>query len=235
MNVDINRNLAIHNEENLEKDNKREQFVQLLDLMGKFGGFDPETFEEEKEVILNSGISFEDFSAILGDNFAEKFGPREIVDTYIQLITDTAKIPTYAHLEDACADIYSDETVTIQPGETKLISTGIALAIPIGYVAHIYPRSSIGLKTPLRLSNSVGVIDSGYREEIKIIYSNMGVDPYTIAKGDRIAQMSIDAAPIARFTRVEDVKEIGEDRSGGFGSTGGLAENNESEVLSKEA
>ena len=77
----------------------------------------------------------------------------------------------------------------------------------------------------LRLSNSVGVIDAGYRDEVKVIYTNTGDTPYTINKGNRIAQMCIDASPIARFHRVSDVKAIGEDREGGIGSTGGLAEN----------
>ena len=232
MNVDIERGFKLleQNKDNTPELSEREQFSQLLDLMGKFGGFDPDTFEEEKEAILNSGISLEDFETILSENLADQFGPRQMVDIDIQLLTDTAKTPAYAHVEDACADIYSDETVTIMPNETKLISTGIAIAIPMGYVVHIYPRSSIGAKTPLRLSNSVGVIDAGYRDEIKVIYTNIGAVPYTITKGDRIAQMSVDAAPMARFTQVDDVKEIGEDRGGGIGSTGGLIDNEEANV-----
>ena len=206
---------------------EREQFSQLLDILGVMGGYNKETFEEEKEAILNSGISLEDFSTILEESMVDKLGPREVVDMHIQTLTDTAKVPEYAHMSDACADIHADETVTIKPNETALISTGIALAVPIGYVAHIYPRSSIGAKTMLRLSNSVGVIDAGYRDEVKVIYTNTGDEPYTINKGDRIAQMCIDASPMARFHRVSDVKSIGEDRKGGIGSTGGLAENEE--------
>ena len=228
MNVDIERGFKVLNSQK-ENTSEREQFSQLLDLVGTLGGFDPNTFAEEKEAILNSGISLEDFNSVLTENLADKFGPREIVDVQIQTLTDTAKIPTYIHATDACADIYADETITIEPNKTALISTGIAIAVPIGYVAHIYPRSSIGAKTPLRLSNSVGVIDSGYRDEVKVIYSNTGNEPYTINKGDRIAQMSIDASPIARFEIVEDVKSIGEDREGGIGSTGGLEVNETTE------
>lgn len=227
MNVDINRNLKVLNNENAEEISEREQFSQLLDLMGKFGGFDPDTFEAEKEEILNSGISLDDFTQILGENMADQFGPRQIVDVDIQKLTDTAVIPTYSHESDACADIYADETTTIKPGETKLISTGIAFAIPMGYVVHIYPRSSIGVKTPLRLANSVGVIDAEYRDEVKIIYTNIGTEDYIVHQGDRIAQMSIDAAPFARFNLVADVKVIGEDRGGGFGSTGGYMKEEE--------
>jgi dUTP pyrophosphatase len=235
MNVDINRNLKVINNENTDESNEREQFSQVLDLMGKFGGFDPSTFEAEKEEILNSGISLDDFTQILGENMADQFGPRQIVDVDIQKLTDTAIIPSYSHESDACADIYADETITILPGETKLVSTGIAFAIPMGYVVHIYPRSSIGVKTPLRLANSVGVIDAEYRDEIKIIYTNIGTEAYTIHQGDRIAQMSIDAAPFARFNLVTDVKTIGEDRGGGFGSTGGLAEEEMVQESSEEA
>lgn len=215
MNVNIERALKAQNEAE-----EKEQFGQLLDVVAKFGGYDPETFEAEKEAILNSGISLEDFTTILGDNIIDKFGPVEMVNLDIQKLTPSAKIPTYAHETDACADIYADETVTIEPGQTAMISTGIALAIPVGFVVHIYPRSSIGAKTMLRLSNSVGVVDSGYRDEIKVVYTNTGDEPYTINEGDRIAQMSIDHAPKARFHTVSDVKEIGEDREGGFGSTG---------------
>ena len=223
MNVDIERGFKVLNSQ--KSNNEREQFSQLLDLVGTIGGFDPETFAEEKEAILNSGISLEDFESVLSENLAEKMGPREIVDIQIQTLTDTAKVPAYAHETDACADIYADETITIEPGKTALISTGLAMAMPIGYVVHIYPRSSVGAKTPLRLSNSVGVIDSGYRDEVKVIYTNIGNEPYTINKGDRIAQMSIDVSPIARFNIVSDVKAIGEDREGGIGSTGGLEVN----------
>ena len=222
MNVDIERGLRAQTNpvDEAMDTSKHEDFENLLNIMGMIGGFNPETFEEEKQAILNSGIKYEDFLSIMSENFSEKFGPREITDVQVQKLTDSAKVPTYAHATDACADLYADETVILAPGETKLISTGIAIAIPIGYVVHIYPRSSIGAKTPLRLSNSVGVIDSGYRDEIKIIYTNTGMEPYTIEKGSRIAQMSIDLSPIARFEVVENVKEIGEDRGGGIGSTG---------------
>lgn len=214
MNVNVERAL----EKN--KADEKEQFSQLLDMVGKFGGYDPETWEAEKESILESGISLEDFNSILGENFIDKFGPIEKIDVDIQTLTETAHVPHYAHETDACADIYSDEEVVIEPGQTAMISTGIALAIPVGYVAHIYPRSSIGAKTMLRLSNSVGVIDSGYRDEIKVLYTNTGSESYTIHQGDRIAQMSVDHAPKTVFKRVDDVKSIEGDRLGGFGSTG---------------
>lgn len=216
MNVNINRPQPPKEQNSDDK----AQLEELINLMGTLGGYDPETFEQEKQAILESGITYDDMMSIVTDNFKDKMGPREIVDVKIQRLTDTARIPEYAHLTDACADLYADETVIINPGETKMISTGLAMAFPPAYVVHIYPRSSIGLKTPLRLPNSVGVIDSNYRDEIKMIYTNTGDKPYEITKGTRIAQMSIDLAPMARFEVVDDIKEFGEDRGGGFGSTG---------------
>lgn len=163
MNVDIERGTPLTPiDETIAENNttQNEDFENLLNMMGMIGGYDPETFEQEKQAILNSGIKYEDFLSILSENMADKLGPREIVDLPIQKLTESATVPTYAHTTDACADLYADEAVIIEPNETKLISTGIALAVPMGYVVHIYPRSSIGAKTPLRLSNSVGVIDS---------------------------------------------------------------------------
>lgn len=201
-------------------DAEKIKFEMLLDLMGKVGGYDPETFEDEKKAILESGISLEDFGAVMGESYANIFGPREKLNLYVQRLTDTARIPKYAHDTDACADIYADETITIKPNETALVSTGLAFAVPEGYVMHIYPRSSIGAKTPLRLSNSVGVIDAGYRDEVKIIYTNTGSEPYTINQGDRIAQMCLDHSPMAMFLATDDVSAIGTNRGGGIGSTG---------------
>lgn len=224
MNVDYERTLKqLENEETPQTtmtEDEKQRFEQLLDIMGIMGGYDESTFAEEKEAILNSGISLGQFTSILGDNLNDKIGPREIVNLPVQKLTDTARLPKYAHGTDACADLYAAEALTLQPGATAMIGTGLAFAVPEGYVVHIYPRSSIGAKTPLRLSNSVGVIDAGYRDELKIIYTNTGTEPFNILVGDRIAQMSIDLAPMARFRLVEDVKEYGEDRMGGIGSTG---------------
>lgn len=201
-------------------DIEKKQFNMILDVLGKLGGFDPETFEQEKEYIINSGISLQDFGSVIGDSIGNVFGQRERINLYVEKLTETARIPRYAHNTDACADIYADETVTIEPGQTHLVSTGLAFAVPEGYVMHIYPRSSIGAKTPLRLGNSVGVIDAGYRDEVKIIYTNTGTEPYTINQGDRIAQMCLDHSPMALFLLTDDVAAIGENRGGGIGSTG---------------
>lgn len=193
---------------------------QIVSLMGKMGGLTEEQMDEERKALKDSGISASDMMEIFGENLIDQLGPRQVMNVPVQTLTRTARIPKYAHDTDACADLYADEDAIVQPGETKLINTGLAFAVPEGWVIHIYPRSSTGVKTPLRLSNSVGVIDALYKDEVKLIFTNTGVEPYEIHQGDRLAQMSLDPCPMARFVEVENVKELGGDRGGGIGSTG---------------
>ena len=153
------------------------------------------------------------------------------------------QLPIYAHKTDAGLDIYAREEITINPGETKIIGTGIKTAIPEGYAILIQPRSGQSVKTKLRIANTPGLIDSGYRDEIGVIIENIEPpfkdidyefddngeihiksilhgEAYTIAEGQRFAQMRLVQVPKAEFVQVESVGEIGEDRGGGFGSTG---------------
>ena len=136
------------------------------------------------------------------------------------MLEDEAKVPTYAHDSDAAADMYALEDITIQPHKHGIpVKTGVHIQLPEGWVAFVLPRSSMGAKTPLRLSNSVGVIDSGYRGEVRAIYDNISDDPYEIHKGDRIAQMLV--MPSYRFkANVVDSLEDSDRGEGGFGSTG---------------
>ncbi len=158
-------------------------------------------------------------------------------------LTDGVVLPTYAHNTDAGMDIYSPAEYTIAPGETIIIPTGIKCAIPEGYALLIQPRSGQSVKTKLRVANTPGLIDSGYRDEIGVIVEN--IEPpfkdidyefddngeihiksilhgqsYTIAAGQKFAQMRLVQVPQAQFVKVESVGEIGENRNGGFGSTG---------------
>lgn len=151
-----------------------------------------------------------------------------------------AKMPTYAHLTDAGMDIYLTEDVTIHPGETKLIPTGLKVALPLGYELQVRPKSGRSLKSKLRISNTPGTIDAGYRDEIGIIVDNIdqvikggeldeagrltgilwGSD-ITLGKGEKIAQLVLSEVPKAVFYEVESVAAIENDgRKGGFGSTG---------------
>ncbi|HOM02884.1 MAG TPA: aminotransferase [Acetivibrio sp.] len=167
----------------------------------------------------------------------------ENVEVYVEICREGAIIPKYANQWDAGMDIYAAEDVVIRPGETVIIPTGLKMAVPEGYEIQVRPRSGISLNTPLRIPNSPGTIDSGYRDEIGIIVTNASVpasneqissDPieftigskgnkqgvYKICKGDRIAQIVLQRVPRIQFKVVDSVKEIGIDRGGGFGSTG---------------
>jgi len=141
------------------------------------------------------------------------------IELPIQL-EEGAQAPTYAHDSDAAADMYAMEDVEI-PAHVKSmpVKTGVHIQLPEEWVAILLPRSSIGAKTPLRLSNSAGVIDSGYRGEIRALYDNIGDEPYQIHKGDRIAQMLV--MPSYRFKEnIVDSLEDSDRGQDGFGSTG---------------
>lgn len=159
------------------------------------------------------------------------------IEVYLEVCREGVVIPAYAKEGDAGMDVCAAEEVLIAPGETVIIPTGIKLAIPAGYEIQVRPRSGISLKTPLRLSNSPGTIDSGYRDELGIIMTNTSesafsdrifdIDSkgsnkgaYRIRKGDRIAQIVLQIVPKMRFTVVDSVGNIGSNRGGGFGSTG---------------
>jgi dUTP pyrophosphatase len=129
-------------------------------------------------------------------------------------------IPRYAHGsdEDAGMDLHSVESVTLGPGETKLVPTGLAIELPSGYEAQIRPRSGLALKHSITLPNSPATIDPGYRGEIRVILLNLGREPFQISPGERIAQMVI-----ARYEAIEwEEGELGDSvrGEGGFGSSG---------------
>ena len=151
-----------------------------------------------------------------------------------------AKMPAYAHLTDSGMDVYALEDITIAPGETKLVPIGIKVAIPAGYELQVRPKSGRCLKTKLRVANTPGTIDAGYRDEIAVIIDNIepfiksaemgegGVlynvefgSSHTIGKGEKFAQLVLAEVPKAIFYEVEKVADITNDgRNGGFGSTG---------------
>ena len=136
-------------------------------------------------------------------------------------LKDAAKAPTYGSQFAAGADLYACEgaEVIIQPGETKLIHTGIAMEIPEGYVGLVYARSGIAVKRGLAPANKVGVIDSDYRGEIMVAIHNHSGEEQRIADAERIAQIVITPYLTVNFTLAEELDET--DRgAGGFGSTG---------------
>lgn len=167
------------------------------------------------------------------------------VEVPIEIDSDT-NLPVYANATDAGADVIANEDIILAPGESKIVKTGIKVAIPEGYELQVRPRSGISAKTTLRESNSPGTVDTGYRGEVGVILYNdcftgkpsfksdckvchvdgksSGVDAkdgsIVINKGDRIAQVVLIKVCKAIFKVVPDVSTIGENRGGGFGHTG---------------
>lgn len=129
-------------------------------------------------------------------------------------------LPKYQHLEeDAGMDLFSAEDESLLPGEYKLISTGLSVAIPPGYAGFVYPRSGLALNHGVTVLNADGVIDPGYRGEIGVILINHGTDSFQIQRGDRIAQLIVQQVARVRWQEVENLKTT-KRGSGGFGHTG---------------
>jgi len=130
--------------------------------------------------------------------------------------------PSYAHPGDAGADLRAREDVVLLPGERKLVPTGVAIALPEGFVALIHPRSGLATKHGLTIVNAPGTVDAGYRGEISVTLLNTdSSQPIELRRGDRIAQMVIQRVEYAKFIPVSELS--GSVRgTGGFGSTGGF-------------
>ncbi len=137
----------------------------------------------------------------------------------IKKLCENATVPTYGSKCAAGADLYSCEAVTVRAGETALVHTGIAMAIPEGYVGLIYARSGLATKRGLAPANKVGVIDSDYRGEIMVALHNHGAAEQTVELGERIAQIVFTPYSAASFDVVDELDET-ERQDGGFGSTG---------------
>ena len=128
-------------------------------------------------------------------------------------------MPARAQEDDAGLDLYAAEAVTIEPGGRVLVPTGIALAIPPGYAGFVLPRSGLALRHGVTLLNTPGLIDSGYRGEIKVLLVNHDRSVVTVARGDRIAQLVIQRVEPTELIEVEELPPS-ERGAGGFGSTG---------------
>ena len=132
--------------------------------------------------------------------------------------------PSYSHPGDAGADIHSAVEVTLQPGERALVPTGIALALPEGFVALVHPRSGLAARHGISIVNAPGTIDAGYRGEVKVCLVNTDNDePFTVRRGDRIAQLVIQRFETAAFVEVVDLPDSARG-NGGYGSTGGFTQ-----------
>ena len=137
----------------------------------------------------------------------------------IKKLADDAIIPNYAHKGDAGMDIYSVEERVLNPGESVLISTGIAIAIPYGYEAQVRPKSGLAANNGITVLNTPGTIDCHYRGEVKVIMINLGQKPYKVEKNKKIAQLVFNKVEEAELEQVDELDETTRG-SGGFGSTG---------------
>lgn len=138
----------------------------------------------------------------------------------IKRLDPSVELPTYAYEGDAGLDLRSNEDVTLAPLERRLVSTGLAVAIPDGYAGFVQPRSGLALREGLSMANTPGLIDAHYRGELKVCAINLDAKkPVHIERGERIAQLVIQKVPTVRLREVSELDET--DRgSGGFGSSG---------------
>ena len=144
-----------------------------------------------------------------------------MVSVRVKKLKTNAKLPAYGTAFAAGADLYAclDEAVTIEPGFSAFIPTGIALEVPVGCAGLIYARSGMACKRGLAPANKVGVVDSDYRGEITVVLHNHGNGPQQIYDGDRIAQFIITPVLTPAYEEVQELSDTARS-SGGFGSTG---------------
>ncbi|MDQ6642410.1 MAG: dUTP diphosphatase [Actinomycetota bacterium] len=146
-----------------------------------------------------------------------------MVEIPIRRLDDGLPVPSYAHPGDAGADLCTTVDVTLAPGERALVPTGIAIALPDGFVAMVHPRSGLAARHGVSIVNAPGTIDAGYRGEIKVLLVNL--DPgsqVTLNRGDRVAQLVVQRFETADFVEVDDLPESVRG-DGGYGSTGGFS------------
>lgn len=137
----------------------------------------------------------------------------------IKLLHKNAQLPKFGTDGSAGMDFYLPRPETFIPNETRLVPLGIAVEVPKGHMLIVAPRSSTGIKTPLRMTNSIGVIDSDYRGEINAVFDNTSNEAYIAHEGDRLVQGILVEVPKVLIQEVEELTET-KRGSGGFGSTG---------------
>ena len=132
-------------------------------------------------------------------------------------------MPCYAHPGDAGVDLHARADVLLQPGQRALVPTGVAIALPDGYAAFVHPRSGLAARHGITVLNAPGTVDAGYRGEIMVNLLNTDAQAFRIARGDRIAQLIVQAVSVAFFVEVRSLPgshrgDNGHGASGGFGS-----------------
>lgn len=152
----------------------------------------------------------------------ETLAPETTLNVELKMLDDGIEAPSYAQPGDAGADLRTTVDLTLEPGERKLVPTGVAVALPFGTVGLIHPRSGLAAKHGITVVNAPGTIDAGYRGEISVCLLNTDKNnTMEFKRGDRIAQFVIQRIEIASFIKVEALPESVRG-TGGFGSTGGF-------------
>jgi dUTP pyrophosphatase len=143
------------------------------------------------------------------------------VEVLLRQLDPTLPAPSYAHPDDAGADLVAAEDVTLEPGERALVGTGVAIALPSGYAAFVHPRSGLAAKFGVSIVNAPGTVDAGYRGEIKVnLINHDRSQTVRLRRGDRIAQLVVQRVEHAVFRAVPELPDSVRG-DGGHGSTGG--------------
>lgn len=152
----------------------------------------------------------------------EVYGQSTAAAIRVKRLDPGIPLPKRAHPEDAGADLYATEDIVLRPGERALVSTGIAVALPVGTVGLIHPRSGLAAKHGLSIVNTPGTVDAGYRGELKVCLINTDrSEAIEITRGTRIAQLVVQRVELVEFEEVDQLDETARG-SGGYGSTGTL-------------
>jgi dUTP pyrophosphatase len=141
------------------------------------------------------------------------------IEVAVRRLRPDAVLPSYAHPGDAGLDLTAVEAVILEPGARTAVPTGLAVAIPVGWVGLVHPRSGLARRHGLTVANAPGTIDAGYRGEVQVLLINLGAETVYLAAGERIAQLLLQPVGQASVVEVDDLDDTARG-VGGFGSTG---------------
>lgn len=142
-----------------------------------------------------------------------------MMDVRVRLLSPEARLPARAHPGDAGADLHAVEAAVIPPGERRDVGTGLAIAVPPGFAGFVQARSGLAFRHGIMVTNAPGLIDSGYRGELRVSLFNSGSENFVVEVGDRIAQLVVQRVETPDYVGVASLDETPRG-SGGFGSTG---------------
>jgi dUTP pyrophosphatase len=146
-------------------------------------------------------------------------GMMDEVELQVRRLDPAVPLPSYAHPGDAGLDLTAAADVELAPGARAAVPTGLAVSIPAGWVGLVHPRSGLARRQGVTVANAPGTIDAGYRGEVQVLLVNLGQQPVSLRRGDRVAQLLLQRVGVARVVETEVLDETARGE-GGFGSTG---------------